>query len=63
LFVVKKVALNLRHDSFTYVSDCHSSTSWIDRLIVNDGLASEMSRFTNACFVWCAWIRSQSYQF
>jgi len=41
------VDLNLLDDdSFTYVSDCHSSTSWIDHVIVNDGLASEISRMS-----------------
>jgi len=41
------VDLNLLDDdSFTYVSDCHNSTSWIDHVIVNDGLASEISRMS-----------------
>ena len=41
------VDLNLLDDnSFTYVSDCHSSTSWIDHVIVNDGLASVISHMS-----------------
>jgi len=41
------VDLNLLEgDSFTYVSDCHSSTSWIDHVIVSDGLAGEISQMS-----------------
>lgn len=34
----------LNADSFTYVSDCHNTTSWIDHILVNRGLIQAVTK-------------------
>ena len=35
--------LNLSDDSYTYVSDCHNTTSWIDHILINKNLCNVIS--------------------